>query len=107
MLESDTIKITRHEAGIYFIDILHPWSDARGNPFANAWPPCQLREVMHYIIPVPGRRHTAPLLRMDTLCVPLGELLRNTAVTCMAKEYASAAKVLVLGEVPVIDAFQQ
>lgn len=95
-LEGDAINITKYEAGMNFIAISHPWSDGRGNPFANALPLCQLREIMHYVTSALPRSQPSPLFWMDTLCVPLEEPLRNTAVMRMAKVYSSATKVLVL-----------
>lgn len=93
-VERNTLKVVRYQPETAYIAISHVWSDGRGNPSANALPICQLELIGHYIKELTGAKIS--LFWMDTLCVPLKEPLRNTAIMRMAKIYESASQVLVL-----------
>jgi hypothetical protein len=100
-LQGDSIEVTEYKVGTKFIAISHPWSDGRGNPQTNAIPICQLREINAYVTEHRYRdgdvfNIPVTLFWIDTLCVPLEEPLRNTAIQGMAMVYSSAYKVLVL-----------
>ena len=93
-LFEDQIDIVRYSPGVKYVALSHVWSDGRGNPFENAMPICQLRELEDYVFKLNVDSDT--LFWIDTLCVPVKEPLRNTAIMRMAKVYQSAARVLVL-----------
>ena len=88
--------------------ISHLWVDGLGNPSKNALPICQLRKLAVYLRDMRNTRPIssrsifekvtrAPLLMwIDTLCIPLDEQLRASAIHQMAWIYASARDVLVL-----------
>ena len=95
-LRGGTIEVKRYEFGINYVAISHPWSDGRGNPTSNALPICQLRSIAAYVAAATPEGNS--LFWIDTLCVPIEEPLRNTAVLRMAEVYSLASHVLVLSD---------
>ncbi|OQV07874.1 hypothetical protein CLAIMM_12233 [Cladophialophora immunda] len=95
-LQGEAIEVVRFEPGVAYVAISHVWSDGRGNPRANALPRCQIQAIQGYVSALTGARNM--LFWMDTLCVPLQEPLRNTAIIRMAEVYRSATQVLVLAK---------
>ncbi|EXJ70412.1 uncharacterized protein A1O5_06480 [Cladophialophora psammophila CBS 110553] len=90
----DGITTVGYKPGIAYVAISHVWSDGRGNLKENALPQCQLRAIHHYVTSVAPEDS---FFWIDTLCVPLREPLRNTAIMRMAQVYYSSANhVLVL-----------
>lgn len=95
-LQEGATETIQFEPGMEYVAISHVWSDGRGNPRANALPLCQVRAVQSYVSALTGTENM--LFWMDTLCVPLQEPLRNTAIIRMAEVYRSATRVLVLAK---------
>ena len=94
--QGETMEAVRFEPGMAYVAISHVWSDGRGNPRVNALPRCQIQAVQSYVSALTGAE--SMLFWMDTLCVPLREPLRNTAIIRMAEVYRSATQVLVLAK---------
>lgn len=94
--QGDRIEIVRYEQGMQYTAISHVWSDGRGNPHRNALPACQLKSIHQYVATL--TQNTDTLFWIDTLCVPVKEPLRNTAIMRMALTYKAADQVLVLSE---------
>lgn len=88
------LEIVRHRPNLPYVALSHVWSDGRGNPRVNALPTCQLQEIQRYVAALTSREDA--LFWIDTLCVPLQEPLRNTAIMRMAPVYSRASQVLVL-----------
>ncbi|EXJ71075.1 uncharacterized protein A1O5_06068 [Cladophialophora psammophila CBS 110553] len=94
-LEQGRLKLVRYEPGIQYVAISHVWSDGRGNPRQNALPLCQLRTIQRW---VSNSAHKGTFFWIDTLCVPIKEPHRNTAIMRMAQTYEAASHVIVLSE---------
>lgn len=94
--KDDGIEIVSFKSGIKYVAISHVWSDGRGNENYNALPICQLKAIYQYVAALKVDENT--LFWMDTLCVPIKEPLRNTAIMRMAQVYSKASHVLVLSE---------
>ena len=79
-----------------YVAISHVWSDGLGNPIDNSMPTCQLQLIQSLVNGLyPEQEHFVPFW-IDTLCVPLDEPGRSTAIKSMTRVYAEADKVLVL-----------
>lgn len=89
------LELVRCKEGMPYVAISHVWSDGRGNPRRNSLPSCQLENIYRWACECVGRD---TLFWIDTLCVPVKEPLRNTAIIRMAATYKSAVCVLVLSE---------
>lgn len=92
--EWEKIQVVRYERGTKYVAISHVWSDGRGNELSNALPLCQLKTLHLYVLTQNVDRNA--LFWIDTLCVPVKEPLRNTAIRRMAQVYSAATQVLVL-----------
>lgn len=97
-LRRNEVELVRYKPGVSYVAISHVWSDGRGNPRQNALPICQLESLQHWVEAsmADNEDEDPPLFWIDTLCVPLQEPLRNTAIMRMAQVYNSATYVLVL-----------
>lgn len=97
--EPEMVRIdSRHQASPGYVAISHVWSDGRGNEQANSLPLCQLKSISQYVRQLNPRHADDPIFWIDTLCVPVKEPLRNTAIMRMAQIYEQAVDVLVLSE---------
>lgn len=90
------LEVVRYNPGIKYVAISHVWSDGRGNENYNALPTCQLETICQYVAALEVDQEA--LFWIDTLCVPIQEPLRNTAIMRMAPVYTLASHVLVLSE---------
>lgn len=87
-----------------FVAISHVWSNGLGNPNANSLPECQLKYIRDLLLSTTTQENMtadeAPItFWMDTLCVPVGDTLRQPrtkAIARMRRTYEDAATVLVL-----------
>lgn len=100
-LIGNELHVVKYIRGMSFVAISHPWSDGRGNPNCNSLPLCQLRAISSYAMASMSGGHSTSaesdcLFWMDTLCVPVDEPLRNSAILRMAEVYASSRITLVL-----------
>ena len=94
--KDNKIEIVSFKSGMKYVAISHVWSDGRGNEADNALPLCQLKTVHQYVAALSVDEDT--LFWIDTLCVPIKEPLRNTAIMRMAQVYSHGSHVLVLSE---------
>ncbi|OAP60414.1 hypothetical protein AYL99_05416 [Fonsecaea erecta] len=76
--QKNTIEVSRFEPGTPYVAISH------------------MQAIQKYVRDLTGAENI--LFWMDTLCVPLQEPLRNTAIIRMAEVYRSATHVLVLAK---------
>ena len=80
--------------------ISHVWAHGLGNQGGNALPRCQLEKLRNDVLAIPsqgtdGDRGIASLW-IDTLCVPIDDKWRKSAVQAMRKTYQEAENILVL-----------
>jgi hypothetical protein len=90
----DRFTTIGYKTGMAYVAISHVWSDGRGNLQENALPECQLQRIRQYVTSLAPSVDS--VFWIDTLCVPLREPLRNTAIMRMAQVYSSASQVLTL-----------
>jgi hypothetical protein len=96
-----------------YVAISHVWSDGIGNKIRNGLPRCQLERIYKYISELlrmsAGIDNINSLMRqeknsyfktklfwIDTLCIPLAEDLKKSAINTIPTVYARATQVLVL-----------
>jgi hypothetical protein len=87
-----------------YVAISHVWFNGLGNPNANSLPECQLKYIRDLLLSTTTQKNMtadeAPItFWMDTLCVPVGDTLRQPrtkAIARMRRTYEDAATVLVL-----------
>ncbi|KAJ9654038.1 hypothetical protein H2201_009055 [Coniosporium apollinis] len=79
-----------------YVALSHIWADGLGNPHFNTLPVCQLKRIQALVNGLyEDDSHPVPFW-IDTICVPLKESLRKTAIQHMKYTYEYAGKVLVL-----------
>jgi hypothetical protein len=89
-----SIRVLEATSDTEYVAISHVWSDGLGNPYNNAFPQCQLRQLYSLCKRADGSH--LPFW-IDTLCCPTEpQSATDLAIDLMRKTYADASVVLVL-----------